>query len=219
MTLQRRPHLENSLFPELLTTVRDLVLRFDQIPVSRKLILARLSQYVKLKVMEEKDVKLTFICTHNSRRSHFAQIMAQLGAHYCNLPGVACYSGGTSATAVNPKTLKAIFDYGFHVKLIKERNNPVYEVRFSAQAPPVTTFSKTNDDPINPRQDFAAIMTCSHADANCPLVIGADLRIALTYDDPKEFDGTPHETARYRESLRQIGSEMLFLFSGEQSIH
>ena len=72
---------------------------------------------------------------------------------------------------------------------------------------------KKYDDPFNHNKDFAAIMTCSHADENCPLVLGASARIAITYDDPKEFDGTPLEGAKYKESVQQIGREMLYVFS------
>lgn len=56
-------------------------------------------------------------------------------------------------------------------------------------------------------------MTCSHADENCPLVLGATARIALTYDDPKEFDGTPQEAAKYKERVEQTGTEILYAFS------
>jgi arsenate reductase len=33
------------------------------------------------------------------------------------------------------------------------------------------------------------------------------------YDDPKEFDGTPFEAAKYRERVLQIGAEMFYAFS------
>ena len=56
-------------------------------------------------------------------------------------------------------------------------------------------------------------MTCSHADENCPLVLGASGRIALTYDDPKEFDGTPMEVEKYAERVHQIGTEIFYAFS------
>jgi arsenate reductase len=39
-------------------------------------------------------------------------------------------------------------------------------------------------------------MTCSEADKNCPIVLGALDRISLPYNDPKEADGTPEEAAR-----------------------
>ena len=65
----------------------------------------------------------------------------------------------------------------------------------------------------NPEKDFAAVMTCSHADEHCPFIPGATARIALTYDDPKDFDDTPLESEKYRERVMQIGREILYAFS------
>jgi arsenate reductase len=56
-------------------------------------------------------------------------------------------------------------------------------------------------------------MTCTHADENCPLVAGADVRISLPYDDPKAFDNTPLEAAKYTERVHEIGREILYAFS------
>jgi arsenate reductase (thioredoxin) len=65
----------------------------------------------------------------------------------------------------------------------------------------------------NPTENFAAIMTCSQADKNCPFIPGASLRIAIPYDDPKDFDGTPQEEAKYDERTRQIAREIFYAFS------
>jgi hypothetical protein len=35
----------------------------------------------------------------------------------------------------------------------------------------------------------------------------------VNYDDPKDFDGTLQEEAKYDERTRQIAREMLYLFS------
>jgi hypothetical protein len=56
-------------------------------------------------------------------------------------------------------------------------------------------------------------MTCSAADKACPIVFGADARIAIPFDDPKAFDGTDQEAAKYDERCRQIAREMLYVFS------
>jgi hypothetical protein len=56
-------------------------------------------------------------------------------------------------------------------------------------------------------------MTCSDADAACPIVFGAAERISIPYDDPKAADGTPDEAAVYDERCRQIAREMLYVFS------
>ena len=61
-------------------------------------------------------------------------------------------------------------------------------------------------------KQFAAIMTCSDADENCPFIPGVELRLPLTYEDPKIADDTPEEAARYEERLRQIGREILYAF-------
>jgi hypothetical protein len=77
----------------------------------------------------------------------------------------------------------------------------------------LTCFSKSYEDASNPQQGYCAVMTCSHADENCPLIPGAALRISLPFEDPKAFDGTNEETARYDECCRQIAREMLYAFS------
>ncbi len=202
-----------TLLSSLTPTVEKLTNEFDLIPTERKELLQQLVQFVEKKVKAGQNVYLNFICTHNSRRSHLSQIWAQAAAHYYHVPKVFCYSGGTEATAFNPRAVKAMQEAGFSVKMTKEGNNPLYEVRFADEVEPIIAFSKTYDDPFNHNKDFAAIMTCSHADENCPLVLGASGKVALTYNDPKEFDGTPLEAVKYSERVHEIGREILFAFS------
>ena len=56
-------------------------------------------------------------------------------------------------------------------------------------------------------------MTCSQANANCPFIPGAEKRIPITYEDPKEFDNTPQQIKKYQERSNQIATEMLYVFS------
>jgi len=200
------------LFPILDSTLNELVSGFDQISDKRKEILKELAGFIQNKVKDGKKVYLNFICTHNSRRSVLAQCWAQAAAYYYAVPGVECFSGGTDATAFNPRAVVAMQKAGFEITKEKAGENPIYEVRYSQNAPPIITFSKKYNDPFNQNKDFAAIMTCSHADENCPLVTGASTRIALPYNDPKEFDGTPIESIKYSERANEIGREMLFTF-------
>jgi arsenate reductase (thioredoxin) len=202
-----------TLLISLSPTVEKLTKEFDSIPAERKALLQLLVHFVEKKVKANQPVYLNFICTHNSRRSHLSQIWAQTAAHYYHVPNVFCYSGGTEATAFNPRAVRAMQEAGFSIKITKDGTNPTYEVRFAENAEPIIAFSKTYDDPFNHNKDFAAIMTCSHADENCPLVLGASGRIALTYNDPKEFDGRPLEAAKYSERVNEIGREILFAFS------
>ncbi|WP_199223416.1 hypothetical protein [Brumimicrobium oceani] len=59
----------------------------------REKTLQPLIEFIQEKVDKNDEVKLNFICTHNSRRSHLAQIWAQTAAHYFSVPNVLCYSG------------------------------------------------------------------------------------------------------------------------------
>jgi arsenate reductase (thioredoxin) len=200
------------VLPAVERTIDKLVSEFSQITDERKAAISHLKMYIAQKKQEGKKILLNFVCTHNSRRSHIAQIWAQTAAHYYSIGNVETFSGGTEATAFNPRAVTAMKQAGFDIKTIKDDQNPVYEVRYSSDAPPLTVFSKKYNDDVNPKADFAAIMTCSHADENCPVIPGAK-RIALTYDDPKDFDGTSQEVAKYTERVHQIGREMLYAFS------
>ncbi|SNS53362.1 arsenate reductase [Ekhidna lutea] len=173
----------------------------------RKSILNEIVEYIK----SAKEPKLNFICTHNSRRSHLSQIWAQTMAYHFGVK-VQTYSGGTEATAFHPNAVAAIERAGFKIQK-GEGKNPSYKVGFSDQAEPLTCYSKTYDDSANPSSGFAAIMTCSEADAECPIVFGADARIKLIYEDPKVSDGTGNEEKIYGERSAQIAAEMHYVFS------
>jgi arsenate reductase len=204
---------QKNLLPSLNATTALLQKQFDQIPPDRIKLLGELTSFIRKKINAGQHVYLNFICTHNSRRSHLAQLWAQTAAYAYDVAGVHCFSGGTEATAFNPRVVQAMKEAGFEIAITKQGENPLYEVRFATDAAPVLAFSKKYDDPFNHNKDFAAIMTCSHADENCPLVLGASARIAVTYDDPKAFDGTPLEEVKYKERTLQIGRDMLYAFS------
>ena len=165
-------------------------------------------------LVDSGHVDLTFICTHNSRRSHLAQVWAQVGAEVSGLQGVRTFSGGTEATACNPRTVAAMRRAGFQVAVqdtVHGATNPTYDVSMGKDVPGMACFSKTYTDEANPQQGFGAVMTCSSADRGCPLVHGAAARFATPYVDPKVSDGTDEEAATYDARCRQIGTEMLYL--------
>ena len=186
---------------------------FDRIPDKRKQQLKKLAQFVQTKIKSGEEAQLIFICTHNSRRSHMGQLWARVAADYYGVSDVRTFSGGTEATAFNPRAVAALERAGFTIEKTSEGDNPHYRVGYASDAPTQEAFSKKYDDTVNPSENFAAIMTCSQADANCPLVPGATLRIAIPYEDPKEADGTPEEATRYDERSQQITTEMLYCFS------
>jgi len=200
------------LAPELSRYVEGLLSGLDEVPGDRRQKLQALVSYVGHRVGANQPAKLTFICTHNSRRSHLAQIWAQTAAFCFSGPGVETFSGGTEATAFNPRAVAAVERAGFLVEAGAD-DNPVYKVRWAQDGPVMECFSKVYDQEPNPKKGFAALMVCSAADAACPVVNGAEVRISSPYDDPKAFDGTDQETAKYDERCRQIAREMLWVFS------
>ncbi len=164
-----------------------------------------------------RPLHLNFICTHNSRRSQFAQVWAQIAAHYYGVSAHS-YSGGVEVTACNPRTIAALERCGLKTEIVKEHpSNPEYLIHFSEETESVRLFSKLYDDAANPKGNFAAIMTCSHADENCPFIPGTEARIALNYEDPKAFDDTEEEERAYDERCRQIALEMFYAFKAAKN--
>ncbi|MFZ1616526.1 MAG: protein-tyrosine-phosphatase, partial [Flavobacteriales bacterium] len=177
------------------------------IPAERTKSLDLMADFIKKRKAAVTTADLTFICTHNSRRSLFGQLWAATAAWRSGLDHLRTYSGGTEATAFNARAAAALERAGFQMTK-PEGNNSVYEVSFTEERTPEHCWSKTYDDPANPSTGFCAVMTCSQADAACPIVSGALDRISLPYNDPKEADGTPEEEARYDECSLRIAAEL-----------
>ncbi len=189
-----------------------LVNNFKEIPLDRKLILEKIAQYIKNRLEIGTEVNLVYVCTHNSRRSHLGQVWAAVAASYFDIGNVKTFSGGTEATAFNPNAIKALISSGFEVIKKTESNNPVYHV-FYGEGESTDCFSKIYNHDVNPSNNFAAIMTCSDAEENCPLIHGCDLRIGTTYHDPKAYDNMLLQDEKYIERSNQIGMECLYVFS------
>lgn len=201
----------------MFTTIKSycdtLTQQFDSIPLSRKSLLEKISKYISSKKLENKPINLVYICTHNSRRSHFGQIWSAVAANYYHINDVYTFSGGTEATSFNINAINAIKRVGFNVEKNDDIINATYHIYFDDVENPIECFSKVYDDLKNPTKEFAAIMTCSDAEENCPFIPGVDLRIGTTYNDPKEFDNTPLQDAKYDERCKQIALETLYVFS------
>lgn len=202
---------KNTLFAPIQSTINTL--DFKSISAERLVILQPLIDFIQSKVTAEQDIRLNFICTHNSRRSHLSQIWAQTAAAYYNIKNVFNYSGGTEATALFPMVAQTLTNTGFQIKTLTEGNNPVYSVKYNENDHPLICFSKTYDDAFNPQSEFAAILTCSSADNGCPFIAGAEKRIPITFEDPKAFDNTPQQTEKYQERSIQIATELFYVFS------
>lgn len=199
----------------LFTAIEKVVsgFNFEEITAERKDILQSLIDFIQFKIDNQEDVRLNFICTHNSRRSHLSQIWAQAASYYYGVKNVYCYSGGTEVTAMFPKVAEILANTGFKVQKLSEGNNPVYAIKFAQNQSPIIGLSKKYDDEFNPESGYAAIMTCSQADEGCPFIAGAEKRIPIRFDDPKAFDNTPQQTEKYQERSLQIAGEMFYVFS------
>ena len=180
---------------------------------ARKEVLQPLIEFIQNKLNDNQPILLNFICTHNSRRSHLSQIWAQTMATYFDIPNVSCFSGGTEATAMFPKVVETLQKQGFEILYLANGNNPVYAIKYDQNALPIIGFSKTYFHDFNPKTDYAAVITCSSADENCPVVLGAEKRLSIRYEDPKVFDGTTEMDKKYWNKSLEIASEMYFVFS------
>ncbi|UWX60770.1 protein-tyrosine-phosphatase [Chryseobacterium oranimense] len=199
------------MYPKLSEYIEQLLVQ--EISDERKTVLQPLIDFIKQKKLNQEPIDINFICTHNSRRSHLAQIWAQTASAYFNISDVQCYSGGTETTALFPKVAETLIESGFYIWKLSEGENPVYAVKYSENALPVIGFSKKYDNAFNPDSGFAAVMTCSQADGGCPFILGAEKRIPITFEDPKVSDNTPLQTDVYKERSLQIGAEMFYVFS------
>jgi len=164
---------------------------------------------------------LILVCTGNSRRSIMGAAMGNAAAAFYGLEGIRFFSGGTKPSAFNPRSITALKAVGFEIKETGEKaakglngeENPCYKIRWgNDDSCSNVEFSKKYNDPFNPQKDFIAIMVCDEADMECPSVVGASARISLPFADPKEFDGTPMESAKYAERRDELGWFMLSTF-------
>jgi arsenate reductase len=201
------------MYEELSSYIESAVAEMNSIPEERKKLLKTVADFIKSKKDSNKVANLTFICTHNSRRSHMSQIWAAAAAaHYGLEDRVNTYSGGTEATAFYPSAVAAVERAGFKIRN-PGGDNPHYQVTYSEDGKLLECFSKKYDDPFNANEHFAAVMNCSSADEACPFIPGADLRVPIRFVDPKESDGTEREAATYDERCKQIATEMLYMMS------
>lgn len=197
------------------TKLADFITELDHSSITeeRKENLQLIINTIKDKQAKKEAIHLNFVCTHNSRRSQLAQVWAQIMAGLFEQK-VLCHSSGVEVTAFNHRAVKALQETGITIQVNENGNtNPIYTLIYSNQYQTIKAYSKLIQEVENQVSSFIAIMTCSHADQNCPFIPSAEKRIALRYDDPKEFDDTPEEHERYLKRSKQIATEMHYLFS------
>src|SRR5712691_4828349 len=206
-------HSNSNLLPPLRPYVQEVANELGMVSPERRVVLDEIAANVVALLKAGKPAQMTFICTHNSRRSHMSQIWAQTAAYYYGLDKIYAFSGGTEATACNCRTVAAMRRVGFGIEDATSGDNPVYLVRYAEDRPPISAYSKLYNAAPNPKRDFIALMTCSVADKSCPVVHGALARFAIHYADPRVCDDTPTETAAYNERCREIAREMFYIMA------
>ncbi len=190
----------------------------DKVDPAHRESAGRLAEWIAANHRPGQRLNVIVVCTGNSRRSILGSSMGNLAAAYHGLPEVRFFSGGTEISAFNSRTITALKSIGFEIVPTGDEAprgetntvNPVYRVSWG-EGFETREFSKRYSDPANPSEGFAAMMICSEADKECPQVQGASVRIPIPFADPKAFDGTAFEAAKYAERRDDIGRVMLFV--------
>ncbi|WP_413512829.1 low molecular weight phosphatase family protein [Myroides odoratus] len=200
------------MYPELVATIASFQIGMD-LKEERKDILLGLAQSIDRERKAQQSVNLMFICTHNSRRSQFAQIWAQAAVAYYELDNILCYSGGTEETVLFEGVVETLQHQGFFIGVVAQGANPIYSIKYEPNGVPILGFSKRYTSFFHPADQFIAIMTCSQATDACPFVSGAKQSIALAYEDPQVFDGQYEQKAMYSKKSLEIAKEIFYVFA------
>jgi hypothetical protein len=210
------PESRARLAPKLKEHADYLSTTFDQIDEQHRVAGEKLTHWIAANYQPGKPLHVTVVCTGNSRRSILGSSMGNMAAAYYGMPEIRFHSGGTAPTAFNPRTVSALKAIGFEVEPTgseaprgePKTANPVYRVSWG-EGLETLEFSKHYGVHANPQAGFAALMVCSEADAGCPFVKGATLRVSMPYLDPKIYDDGAYEAAKYVERRDDIGRLML----------
>ena len=160
------------------------------------------------------NLAVNFICTHNSRRSHFSEILFRTAAKYYGHNHVETFSGGTEGTALYPEVAESFKRFEFTAVKDLAPINPHWQIFHPLLESEKNTpflFSKAYHEAPNPVSGYVAVMVCDSANEACPIVVGAAERYPLTFVDPKRSDGTPECSAVYDATLEEIAAEMGYL--------
>ena len=201
------------MFPVLKNNIATAISNFTNIPQERRGILDKAANSIKESVTTLDSFALTFVCTHNSRRSIFGQALAFAAFKQYNLLGKASsFSAGTESTYLHPNAIASLRRFGFKVNPEPSNANPSLEFKIS-ESESFQSHSTTIEDTTNPNENFIAIMVCSSAEQACPFVPGCLKRIPITYEDPKIVDNTPEQDKTYDERCMQMATEIFYLIS------
>jgi hypothetical protein len=210
------PEGRSKLAPKLRDHADYLTTTFDLIDEPHREAATTLARWIAANYRSGTPLHIIVVCTGNSRRSILGSSMGNLAAAYSGMPEIRFHSGGTAPSAFNLRTVSALKTIGFEVEPTGKEaergepktENPIYRVSWG-EGFETFEFSKHYGDSANPQSGFAALMVCGEADAACPVVKGATLRVSMPYLDPKIYDDGAYESAKYVERRDDIGRLML----------
>jgi arsenate reductase (thioredoxin) len=212
------PEIRTRLLPKVREHADSLTTSFDRIDEAHRVAGQKLVDWIVKNYRPGQPLHVVVVCTGNSRRSILGATMGNVAAAHYGMPEIRFHSGGTAPTAFNTRTVATLREIGVDIEPTGKEaqrgepktENSIYRVRWGASGGMDTMeFSKKFDDPANPQQGFAALMVCGEADAACPFVKGAAVRISMPYLDPKIYDGSTFEAAKYAERRDDMGRLML----------
>ena len=184
---------------------------------NRKDKLVKLAQIIKINHEQQNIVKITFICTHNSRRSQLSQVWAYISSLYFKLNFIKPFSGGTEIDTVNLNVINSLINTGLKIEKT-HKGKAIYLLKSLKKDKGINLYSKVYNSKLNPSEHFIAIMTCSDADQMCPVIKGADKKISLPYSDPRVADNTILEKEVYNQTCSIIAKEMFYLMKQVKKI-
>jgi len=211
------------LMPKVREHADTLTASFDMIDEAHLQAGRKMVDWIAKNYRPGTPLDVVVVCTGNSRRSILGATMGNVAAAYYGMPEIRFHSGGTAPTAFNARTVNTLKEIGVEVEPTGKEAargepktaNPIYRVRWGSPGETgepsleAIEFSKRYDDSANPQHGFAALMVCGEADAACPFVKGAALRVSMPYLDPKIYDDGTYESAKYAERRDDMGRLML----------
>jgi len=217
------PESRNRLLLKVYSWAKYQTTTFDQIDVPHREAGEKLADWIVKNYKPGEPLHITFVCTGNSRRSVLGATAGNIAAAYYGMPEIRFHSGGTKPSAVNRRAITALKEIGVEVEPTGQEAprgepqtaNPIVVIRWGQAGGTgelkmeSMEFSKAYSDPSNPQDGFAALMVCAEADAGCPVVKGASIRISMPYLDPKIYDDSFYEASKYAERRDDMGRLIL----------
>ena len=184
---------------------------FGDVPDSTGKMLKEAGAYITEQLNNGKKARISFVCEHNSRKSHLGHVWTEMAIQYYGIEDVKCFSGGTTPTYVNQRIIKALRNTGFD---ISEKGmageGPIYHIDFGNPAQCFEIFSKRYDHPMNPDTNYLAITLCYNPEECCPIT-GGDKQLTIPYEDMQAYDNTALEEQKYDEQCRHVARDMFYM--------